>query len=681
MRRSRMKASASLGVHARRAGVLSFVASGLAVGVAGASDELFLDRAEHADRVRAMWLGQAIANWTGLTTEGGWREPPFLTDADWGTMPRNELIDFVFDQDPWFADDDTDIEYVYQHLMEIHGINLTGEQIADGWIEHINDFIWVSNRNARRLMDRGMVPPETGHGPANGGWNKIDAQLTTEFFGALAPGMPELTMQLAELPIRNTAWTYAAHAAQYYAIQYSLAPLVNQSLSGREQAIWLVTEARTWIPDGSKTAEAVDLVLADFLANPDVDDWERTRDLIYDVFQLNDGDNGYFYRGWFESTVNFATGVMALLYGEMDFQRTLQIGTLSGWDSDNPTATIGGLLGLVHGYDGLIAQLPAGEYSDRFWIHRTRPTMPDLLPDDPEAEDTFSAMASRFVELVDSAVIQGGGAVDEVGGRWLIPPMPAVEGGTRAHLNPQIILDERSANNRLRRQGSSVNGWLSVTPDIPSAALGNPDPRWMVNGFAMGSSGVDQTNAAVRFVSTFGSGTEAGVEHTVRVNYGAPVEAYAVLFAEGNHFPRPDEGDTAEGGWFESIRVEVRVDGVWTPVNVTPSKVLSTDVPFEIVEFVLDTPMMVTGAQLAGVPGGPDRFVTVSEIDVLASPPVPALSRYDVNGDGVVDVEDLYAQAGSPTDINGDGVADADDTRQLERFVRFNERADLRGGR
>ena len=65
-------------------------------------------------------LGELIANWTGLTTEGLVTMPPFLTDDDWGGNVGNGVIDFVVDQDPWLADDDTDIEYVYAHLLDLN---------------------------------------------------------------------------------------------------------------------------------------------------------------------------------------------------------------------------------------------------------------------------------------------------------------------------------------------------------------------------------------------------------------------------------------------------------------------------------------------------------------------------------------------------------------------------------
>ena len=306
-----------------------------------------LSRCEYAQRLRAMWLGEAIANWTGLTTEGVRQDAPFYTDADW-TLDQNlswkmdDVIDFVL-QDPWLADDDTDIEYVYLHLMDQqHNPLLSGDQIAAGWQAHINDWIWVSNQQARNLMQLGALPPTTSMGALNPDYLAIDAQLTTELFGALAPSMPEMALQLANLPILTTAGGYAAHAAQFYVLLYALSSQVDQTLPRSEQVIGLVSGARLYIPDTSKSADIVDFVLADFLSNPDGDDWERTRDRVYERYHQHAADYGFVYRDWTESSVNFASGLIALLYGEGDFRRTVQIGTLTGWDSDNGTATMGG---------------------------------------------------------------------------------------------------------------------------------------------------------------------------------------------------------------------------------------------------------------------------------------------------------------------------------------------------
>ena len=53
---------------------------------------LVVSKAEYAKRLEGFWLGQNIANWTGLITEmdtvGTPETVPFYTDADWGSIDR-----------------------------------------------------------------------------------------------------------------------------------------------------------------------------------------------------------------------------------------------------------------------------------------------------------------------------------------------------------------------------------------------------------------------------------------------------------------------------------------------------------------------------------------------------------------------------------------------------------------
>lgn len=89
-----------------------------------------------------------------------------------------------------------------------------------------------------------------------------------------------------------------------------------------------------------------DFVSAKFDANADKDNWEQTRDKVYERYQVQ-GVAGYRYKYPWDSGINFASSIVSLLYGEGDYKKTIRIGTLAGWDSNNPTATWGGLLGLL----------------------------------------------------------------------------------------------------------------------------------------------------------------------------------------------------------------------------------------------------------------------------------------------------------------------------------------------
>ncbi len=626
-----------------------------------------LDRGVYEDQLEGFWVGQCIANWTGLLTEGRRTEPPFYTDADWPMTFDGKPLRFVTDQDPWQADDDTDIEYVYGELMTQHGTPmLSASQIRDGWIAHINGFIWVSNARARGLMDRGVAPPMTTVPSANSSFLMIDAQLTTEYFGAIAPGMPSLALELAELPIRTTAGGHAMHAAQFFVVLHSLGAVRGQDALNAAGIEQLVEDAMGYIPATSKAHDIIETVLTDYQTNPDKSDWERTRDLVADRYQINAMANDFRYLTWFESSVNFGAALVCLLYGEGDFQETVRIGTLTGWDSDNPTATMGGLIGMMLGADGLRDVFAGSTLSDRYWISRTRDGMTDYLPRDLEAEDLFTLFAQRQLRSVDRAVRMGGGVANTAG--WLIPAPPMADHTVH---NPASRLGMRSTNVQAIELGTPPIAATSLIED-PVSMVGSSLPARFANGVEHDPSGRDYLDSVdFQFFWTKGSPPDLNGEVSLEVLYSQPVLAHTIRFIEGDHF--------ADGGWFEDLRFDVRIDGVWTAVSRGDEYSLDETVPFERIDYELDVPTLIDGVRATGRVGGSASYITASELDVLTAPVERPGFGWDINQDGVVDVEDLYSFDDSPIDMNQDGLIEDIDKKLLEQAVRWKELEEIRG--
>jgi hypothetical protein len=413
-----------------------------------------ISRADYRDRLEGFWLGQCIANWTGLVTEmdkigGEGSAGRFYTRDDWGEpdhpniwsgeiSPLSPTIDWVFESagGVWGADDDTDIEYIYQHLLLTHATSiLTGEQIRDGWLTHIyseadtpfrtadggpENFLWVSNQRAYDLMaERGLVPPATSDPANNPHFDMIDAQLTTEIFGLFAPTRPDIALRMAHLPIRATARGEAALAAEFYVLMHALASAADQRLTLKEQVHWLAAEARKHLPDSSYTARMYDFVKGRYDAGVP---WEQARDEVYVRYQVEQRD-GYdvssrnlVCNGCFAAGINFAASIVSLLYGEGDYKETVKIAVLAGWDSDNPAATWGGLLGFMNGRQG-IESMFGREFSTRFNIHRTRRGFPL-----DNGIDNFGTMAENGLRIVDRVVAeQMGGSTDTEADAWIIP--------------------------------------------------------------------------------------------------------------------------------------------------------------------------------------------------------------------------------------------------------------------
>jgi hypothetical protein len=405
---------------------------------------IIVSRANYHPRLRGFWLGQCIANWTGLVTEmdkigniGEIRTGKFYTRGDWGKPDQPSIwgegvpsdlsptIDFVFRSagEVWGADDDTDIEYMYQHLLHTHQNSvLTAQQIRDGWLKHIEqeeeNFLWVSNQKAFDLMQQGVLPPATGHPDNNQHFEMIDAQLTTEIFGLFAPARPDVALKMAYLPIQTTAREEAEFISRFYVTMHSLASSVDLKISMDKQTKWLADQARQGLPDGSYAAAMFDYAKELYQSGVS---WEQARDSIYQKYQVRQED-GYditsrklYCNGCFAAGINFSASVISLFYGEGDIKETIKIGALMGWDSDNPTATWGGLLGFMIGQKG-IEEAFDRKFSNKFNIHRTRQNFPN------EGIDSFDHMADIGIKVVDRVVqVQMGGRVDLKNDVWIIP--------------------------------------------------------------------------------------------------------------------------------------------------------------------------------------------------------------------------------------------------------------------
>ena len=403
-----------------------------------------ISRTAYHHKLYGFWLGQCIANWTGLVTEmdkignlGQIRTGAFYTRDNWGKKDQPNIwkngmdsslsfnIDFVFRNqgEIWGADDDTDIEYMYQYLLLQHQTAfLTGEQIKEGWLTHIKreeeNYLWVSNQKAFDLMKMGMVPPATGDPANNPEFDMIDAQLTTEIFGLFAPARPDIAAKMALLPIQTTARENSEWIAQFYVSMYSLASLVEDSLSMKNKINKMADESRKLLPENSYPAKMYDFVQSRYVAGIP---WEQARDEVYQRYQVEQKD-GYdlssrnlYCNGCAAAGINFASSIVSLLYGEGDIKETIKIGALAGWDSDNPTATWGGLLGFMIGREG-IEKAFNRKFSDKFNIHRTRIGFPD------NGMDNFDNMARNGLLITDRVVQQEmGGGVDLEKGLWHIP--------------------------------------------------------------------------------------------------------------------------------------------------------------------------------------------------------------------------------------------------------------------
>jgi hypothetical protein len=403
-----------------------------------------ISKEKYQNQLYGFWLGQCIANWTGLVTEmdkignigeiktgnfytrDHWEKPD--QPSIWGEGVPSDLsstIDYVFKDSTeiWGADDDTDIEFMYQYLLHTNKVNLLSpKQIQNGWLKHIKpeeeNFLWVSNQKAFDLMKTGVLPPKTGDPTLNEHYDMIDAQLTTEIFGLFAPTRPDVALKLAQLPIQTTARKEAEDISKFYVSMHSLVYATDAKSSMKEKIYWMSSTSRELLPNNSYPAKMYDYTRQLYESGIP---WEQTRDSLYYRYQVHQKD-GYnitarnlYCNGCFAAGINFAASLVSLFYGEGDLKETIKIGTLAGWDSDNPTATWGGLIGFMIGKDGIESTF-GRTFSNLFNIHRTRQSFPE------NGIYTFEKMSKMGLDITNNVVLEElGGKIDEENNSWVIP--------------------------------------------------------------------------------------------------------------------------------------------------------------------------------------------------------------------------------------------------------------------
>ena len=138
-------------------------------------------------------------------------------------------------------------------------------------------------------------------------------------------------------------------------------------------------------------------------------DWKQARsnlkEMYFDALEAP-------YKSVYNAVLNGACSVLALLYGEGDFQLTLDLCCAMGWDADNQAATICGLLAIAKGLDAIPQELlfPVESWEMPFndsYINRTRHDLPDI---------SIRELAERTAQIGEKIILASGGAVIEKNG-------------------------------------------------------------------------------------------------------------------------------------------------------------------------------------------------------------------------------------------------------------------------
>jgi hypothetical protein len=360
-----------------------------------------IDVAVLRDKIAGAWIGQMIGNMYGLPHENKYVNAPGLEKWPYG---YSKSLDKLKKYEGAFSDDDTDVEYMYLLQMQKFGPEPTYAQLRDAWMYHIRDRVWLANRGALGLMHFGYSPPYTGDKNLNPHWFQIDPQLINEIWAFTAPGMVQYAADKSDWAARITSDDWGVEPTLFYGAMYSAAFFENDMTK-------LIGIGLNALPESGRFRATVNEMIALHKKHP-----QKWQDAWQEMAQKYYIDEPDLTKTIWNANLNGACAVLAILYGENNFQRTLDLSCAMGFDADNQAATIAGLMGIILGFNQLPANLylPIEGWEKPFNDNYINVTRYDL----PNAK--ISAIIDNTVEETIELVVKNGGKLSTKNGKQML---------------------------------------------------------------------------------------------------------------------------------------------------------------------------------------------------------------------------------------------------------------------
>ncbi|WP_289053143.1 ADP-ribosylglycohydrolase family protein [Carboxylicivirga marina] len=613
---------------------LTFVFAGCAYQEARENYQ-YLKVKDYQDAVYASWIGQIIGNTYGLGYEFKFIDEPGSDIFPYG---YDFTLEDLRKHNGAYSDDDTDIEYMYLTQMEKNGIEPSYYHLAEAWKAHVKERIWFANRMAVTLMHAGHYPPVTGHKDFNSEWFQIDPQLVNEIWAIAAPGMVDYAVAKSKFAARITSDDFGLEPTLHYAGMYSAA-FFEKDINR------LIEIGNESLAPKSHFVQAVEFVKEQYALYPN--NWQEARKNICDRYYVVEDYNRHSWAA-VDATLNGALGIMALLYGQGDFQMTLDYSCAFGMDADNQAATMCGLLGVLNGFESIPKDLMF-PLNDVDW---------ELPFNDSYKMITREGLDDAgIIELAERTAVQGektilahGGEVIERNGEayYKIPvnamfvapfelntiPMQALKVGE--NFAYPIYIGGNTGEISLTISGDLPKGISLINKELQ----GVPQEAGSYSFAVMADDGNEQKSIEVKLEVFDGNKalsaqtilfSKQAVEHSIEIirdgqvktsymslkgNDGQETDFYGYMWSEAQEISTViyNTGKPHEFyGWFTSFAVEYLVEGKWRVIenaivkpslNLDNSQWLKPAFQDYIISF---EPVKTKGIRIVGLSGGIEK--------------------------------------------------------------------------
>ncbi len=304
----------------------------LCMGVYGG--ERRISRTEFLNRMEGGWLGQIIGVSLGAPTEFRWNGTVIPEEEVPKWQP--DMINYAFGQDDLY------VEMTFLRSLEQYGCDVSMRQAGKDFAMS-RYLLWCANKAGRDNLRRGIAPPDSSHPTFNSCPNDIDYQIESDYAGLIAPGMPQVAVQLGE-----TFGRLMNYGEGVYGGQFMGGMLAEAFFSDDMEDV--IKAGLACIPSESQYAEMVRDMLAWHRENPL--DWQFAWGKAVEKY-YRDKEFLRQTNGAIDVRINGAMVLLGLLYGQKSMEKTCEISMRGGFDSDcNPSSSCG-VLGVVLGRKGL----------------------------------------------------------------------------------------------------------------------------------------------------------------------------------------------------------------------------------------------------------------------------------------------------------------------------------------
>ncbi|MEK4131246.1 ADP-ribosylglycohydrolase family protein [Solibacillus sp. FSL W8-0474] len=299
----------------------------------------------YVDKVYASILAMNAGIRLGAPVEPTEWTPEVIADV------FGDIRNYVKDYTVFSADDDANgpIFFLRAFLDYAKDNQLQPEHMEKTWLNYMREglgMIWwggdqISTEHTAYLnLRRGIKAPKSGSIEVNGKLlaEQIGGQIFIDFFGLLFPNNPEKAADFAEITAS------VSHDGEgLYGARFIAACIASAFTEKPMRAI--IADGLNEIPSESTYTKVVEAVLDFHKEHPD--DFYACREYLENNWGYDK------YGGICHIIPNAGVCVLALLYGQGDVSRTIEIATMCGWDTDCNAGNVGSIVGVLNGLQGI----------------------------------------------------------------------------------------------------------------------------------------------------------------------------------------------------------------------------------------------------------------------------------------------------------------------------------------